>query len=266
MAGINKLVATLKRRGNFKILNTMKKQEYILKIDKPCSESWTSMTTNATGKYCSHCTKNVVDFHNLTDNEVLRIIGNTTGKICGRFYEEQLNRLLVQTGGKSANPRLYKILAGLLLLSSSDNINAIEQPTQTEIVSEFDKNINTQILEDPIKYSTQKDSITNIVQGKVIDAETREPLISSAIVIKDTKVFVQTDSTGKFKIAIPDSLLSKNIIFQVILFGYETAEFTVDKNDLPITKELLMIPKRMLKGELQVIEKPINTPKRKSSH
>lgn len=233
----------------------MKRQNYILKIDNPCGQDWTSMTQNVIGKFCSHCSKTVVDFTNLTDSEVIKIVEQTSGKLCGRLTNQQVNRLL-EINQPSSNSRLYKILAGLMLVGVTENSLATNRTSlQTEIISIQDnEELSEQQLENNQEILT--DSLKNVVQGIVLDSETKEPLLYATILIKDTKIGVVTDVDGKFKFVIPDSLLSDNITLVVTYIGYEKTEFTVNRAELPMTKELLIIPgKSVLMGDVIIIKK-----------
>jgi hypothetical protein len=235
----------------------MKQYEYTVKISKPCSESWASMTDSGKGRYCSHCTKNVVDFTQLTDNEILQLVENATGKLCGRFNQEQLNRCLIQTGKKSVNPQLYKILAGLLLLSSAENSIAHEEKSATSIVAQpvNDNLVMPEIMHKESKNEFQSDSLKNTVRGKIIDAITKEPLPFVNIRIIDSQVGTLTDVDGNFKITIPDSLLKDQIRFLAVFLGYDKTYFTVDLKNLSGTNEVLLIPaNQVIMGDM-VIEK-----------
>jgi hypothetical protein len=54
------------------------------------------MTPDATGRFCSSCTKNVVDFTNKSTEEIQQFfIENSGTKVCGRFKNEQVNRLAI---------------------------------------------------------------------------------------------------------------------------------------------------------------------------
>jgi hypothetical protein len=232
----------------------MKRQNYILKIDKPCGQEWTSMTKTDIGKFCSHCSKTVIDFTQLTDNEVLQTIELNSGKLCGRLTQEQLNRA-IQLHQPTNNSRLYKILAGLLLVGTSENLLATDnQKSQQEIVSIVENNTNIQTTE--IKSEPTTDSLKNVVQGVVIDAKTEEPLPFASVFIKDTKTGTTTDVNGRFKLLIPDSLLTDKIYLIIAYVGYERTEIVINKNDLPIIKDLVIVPaEQVFLGEVVVVKK-----------
>ena len=134
----------------------MKYNNLILKIEKPCNEDFDLMTTNANGKFCNHCSKSVLDLTNLTDDEIFETLNKTKGKICGRLANDQLNRLLVKRNNNIYHTRLYKILAGLLLIGTTKETLATEPNLRSEtqfIIENEEKNNQT--------YSLIKDETTD---------------------------------------------------------------------------------------------------------
>ena len=232
----------------------MNRQSYILKIDKPCGQEWSSMTKTDIGKFCAHCSKTVVDFTQLTDNEVLQIIERNSGKLCGRLTQEQLNRV-IQLHQPTNNSRLYKILAGLLFVGTSENLLATDnQKLQQDNVSIVVNNTNIQSTE--IKSEPTTDSLKNVVQGLVIDAKTKEPLPFASVLIKDTKTGTTTGLDGKFKLVIPDNFVTDKIYLVIAYVGYERTEIVINKNDLPITKDLVIVPgEQAFLGEVIIVKK-----------
>ncbi|MDV7697550.1 hypothetical protein N6B72_11505 [Chryseobacterium soli] len=64
-----------------------------LYIPNPCSENWESMSPQEKGKFCSVCSKCVIDFTQKQPQEILRIIDEKKdGEVCGRFYSHQLTK------------------------------------------------------------------------------------------------------------------------------------------------------------------------------
>lgn len=52
------------------------------------------MTPKEQGRFCASCSKVVVDFSVMTDRQVLDYFSNYTGSTCGRFANDQLNRVI----------------------------------------------------------------------------------------------------------------------------------------------------------------------------
>jgi hypothetical protein len=64
-----------------------------LQVPTPCHENWETMTQSEKGRFCASCQKQVIDFSNKSDREIAMFFKKrSTGSVCGRFMEDQLNR------------------------------------------------------------------------------------------------------------------------------------------------------------------------------
>jgi hypothetical protein len=72
------------------------KTPFLLHIPEPCHENWDAMTPQDKGRHCQSCNKIVVDFSLMSDRQVLEYFKTTTGKTCGRFNDDQLQRPIVE--------------------------------------------------------------------------------------------------------------------------------------------------------------------------
>ena len=216
-------------------------QKYLLNIENPCQKAqWASMTETDIGKFCSQCSKNVVDFATLTDVEVIRFIESTSGTICSRLTPGQMNRLLAVKQKKNSF-QLGKIITSLLILGATESSFAAGQHLeQTEFVvvpndkkSEPDVSGANKIIE--------RDSLKKIISGKVVEGGRVVKL--TEVFIKGTDVFTKTDTLGNFKFEIPNDFASDTIVLVVKHNGFEgDTETIVYKKDLPVTN--LIIKKR----------------------
>ena len=65
-------------------------------VPKPCHEDWDKMSPNQQGRHCTACAKTVVDFTNMTDEEVQYFfINKKEERVCGRFKNGQLHRICI---------------------------------------------------------------------------------------------------------------------------------------------------------------------------
>jgi CarboxypepD_reg-like domain len=232
---------------------TMKQREYTLKIDNPCQQEWSSMTHNGTGKFCSQCSKTVIDFTKLTDTEIVQIIEQTSGSICGRLQPQQLNRIL-SVSQPTHHARLHQILAGLLLVGTTGNSSATGRPAlPIAIVSADHDTVTRNPATQP--QSPETTDKKNWIKGRVLDSETEEPLIGATVAIKGTKTGVVTDVEGKFKLVLPDSLLTDRMALVVAYTGYEQRVISFDKKDIPMTKDFFLasFPTTLI-GEVCVVK------------
>jgi hypothetical protein len=61
-------------------------------IPNPCSENWNEMNPEEKGRFCSVCSKCVIDFTEKKASEIQQIITEKSDEsVCGRFYNHQLN-------------------------------------------------------------------------------------------------------------------------------------------------------------------------------
>lgn len=61
-------------------------------IPNPCSENWNEMNPEEKGRFCSVCSKCVIDFTEKNTQEIQQIIEEKSNEsVCGRFYKYQLN-------------------------------------------------------------------------------------------------------------------------------------------------------------------------------
>lgn len=68
-----------------------------ISIPKPCHEDWDKMTAREQGRHCDVCAKTVVDFTNMSDEQVQNYFISKQGQnLCGRFRNEQLDRITIQ--------------------------------------------------------------------------------------------------------------------------------------------------------------------------
>jgi hypothetical protein len=68
-----------------------------ISIPKPCHEKWEDMVPQGNGSFCGQCSKVVVDFTAMTDEEVQNyFIQHAHEKLCGRFKSEQVNSINIE--------------------------------------------------------------------------------------------------------------------------------------------------------------------------
>ena len=206
----------------------MKKNNYSIQIDNPCAENWNAMTKTDKGKFCAMCEKNVIDFSKLTDNEILKIIQGNNKNLCGRFTQTQLNRVLIDTSPQTS-PKLYQILAGLLLLSSTD-ANATEN--QKTKIENFENETKTPIILENDTIPKTKKQTDFTITGKIID-EGKEAIPGASIMLKGNKqVATVSNDNGEFSLNIPKKMFRDSIILMISAHIFEDTTFVISKKDL----------------------------------
>ncbi|WP_160714371.1 hypothetical protein [Chitinophaga solisilvae] len=105
-----------------------------LSVPTPCGENWDKMLDTAAGKYCSACEKTVIDFSLMTDAEMLAVITNSQGNVCGRFYTAQLERHITAATPARRNFIPAALLsAGMMISIANDTHAEARQLERTEM-------------------------------------------------------------------------------------------------------------------------------------
>ncbi|WP_158676830.1 carboxypeptidase-like regulatory domain-containing protein [Pukyongia salina] len=174
------------------------KKSITINIPEPCHEGWQNMTPTQKGRFCTSCEKEVIDFSNKRDEELVKELAGKTN-ICGRFKSSQLNRE-VKMERKSYNsllPYAASLLVPLSLMGSN--------PTETD---GSEKNFVSLGIG---RYSNANNNrIQVITSGKITDAHGK-PLFNVEISVKESGRSVVSGIRGDYQIK---SLDRETLIFK----------------------------------------------------
>lgn len=201
------------------------KQKIQITIPEPCQENWQNMTPVEKGRFCASCQKTVLDFTQLSDNEIANII-NKKEYLCGRFTANQLDRNLIETK-RTSNYFGYFATSVLAFLGfGTSNVVAQVKPIQEQTDNKYQYKPT-----DTIKEIT--------VSGIVKDIDGR-PLQGTSVIIKGTNKGVQSDELGKYNIkaSIGDTLTFSYLEFETIEFQIIKDNYTFDVIMMPSSNEI----------------------------
>ena len=121
------------------------KKHYSISIPKPCHENWDNMIPEDKGKFCQSCTKSVIDFTKMPQQEIQDYLAvNTGAKICGRFKVSQLEQIRIeipqqiiqqQTSFHKLFLLALLITMGTSLLNCSDGNGNTKKIDTVEVIS-----------------------------------------------------------------------------------------------------------------------------------
>ena len=202
----------------------MKYPKIAITIPEPCHEDWNKMNATEKGKFCSICTKEVIDFTSNSDEEIVKHFTNH-GNTCGRFLETQLDRKLIVDRKKRNHWLSYaaSFLLPITLFSKEVKKEPSKTPQteQTNPKSFKSLKIGSLHKKGEVSRVIQNDSIT--VTG-VISDDTGLPLPGATIIIKGTNKKAITDFDGNYKINA-----KKNDILVISYVGFEIKEIKATK-------------------------------------
>ncbi|MEQ1732616.1 MAG: carboxypeptidase-like regulatory domain-containing protein [Bacteroidia bacterium] len=230
-------------------------RSYKLAINKPCEENWLDMTTNEQGKYCAQCCKTVIDFSILSDDEIVKVLNNSSGELCGRLSPQQLNRE-IHNSAKTTPITYnwwYNVASSILLLVTAKQAEA----KAPELIA--NQHITQQhSLTTPAITTT--DSIT--INGKVVD-ESGEPVPFGNVVVADNmKYNTQTDFNGEFKLIVPNTLVQKEIKLRISSVGFALVEKTIAPKKTNSSVNITLVSPKQFVGDIVIVVKEKKKSKR----
>lgn len=194
-----------------------------LSIPKPCHENWDGMTPSDKGRFCASCQKTVTDFTNMSDRQIAEFFKKTSGSVCGRFYQDQLNRDVEIP--KKRIPWLkyfFQFSLPALLVSLKATAQGKVRMTGDTVDCAKSPTVGTTAIVVPDK---QIDEHSFVLHGSVVDD--RGYTVSFATVaIKKSTLAVKADKNGMFtiKCAFPTTLVVSAVGFEQKEVSVQSAE------------------------------------------
>src|SRR5207253_2389751 len=63
-----------------------------IQIPKTCEENWDAMQQKQHGKFCNSCQKTVIDFTQISDEQLVQFFKKRKNNVCGKFTSDQLDK------------------------------------------------------------------------------------------------------------------------------------------------------------------------------
>ena len=215
----------------------MSKKKIQLNIPEPCHKKLNEMIPAKGGNFCDSCEKVIIDFTNMTDNEIANTFIKNKGKICGQFRKDQLDRK-INLSPTSVNS--YKGKAASILLSgvlvagmtnAQNNTSPITRNANQHLASLVVNHSKNKIVPNSISIQTQK-----TIKLMVTD-EVGESLIGASIVFKNHKKYGTTSEIdGSAKIDIPTDIKENEIILVISYIGYTSFELSINRDEFNFDK------------------------------
>ena len=190
-----------------------------LQIPEPCHEDWDKMTPGDKGRFCDSCQKTVHDFTGMSDAQLVAFFKKpSTGSVCGRFYNDQLERELEIP--RKRIPWLkyffqFTIPIFLTSLKAQSQVNlSVKQRSFTSLIT----NETSIAIRGQVASSF---SVSPKILGRVVD-DKGNGIPFSSVYIKGTKQGTTCDSAGNFTMDMFKE--EKKITLTVSCIGFSPAE------------------------------------------
>lgn len=194
----------------------MKKSLHI-SIPKPCSEDWAKMSPQQKGRFCESCQTTVIDFTEMTDQELVEFFKKPKGNTCGHFKPQQLDSTLSYHENTWFEQKSQRLIFGIGAMLSLQNINAqhLKGKPAIHYTEQAPAGKTTTLSQDSV-YA---------IEGLVLDSTTKEPLIGATISTNDERYSSSTDTAGKFRLEISSNL--QNTSLEIEYLDYHSKSISV---------------------------------------
>lgn len=177
----------------------MQTERKILSVPEPCSEDWNAMSETEKGRYCAVCDKTLVNFAEMSDEQIAKTIEDKKSKgekVCGHFRNDQLNRPLHTVLQYSRQYISLPVIASSAMLLSSIHIEEAQNRN-------FHRTTGVLVVKNPRH-------LENVLHGQVLD-ERGKPVQYASIQAFNNEIIepVYTDKDGKFTLITSET---ENII------------------------------------------------------
>ena len=192
-------------------------------IPNPCHENWNNMVAAEKGKFCNACAKQVIDFSMMSDNQILNYFKTSTGRTCGRFAQDQLQRSLQPMVQPTKKAWWMALAMPLLLLFDKSSAQESRTVGDTVIVTPQIK--EPELMGKIMVRSCELQADKNIVvKGKLVD-ENGNAISYASIFCKRINLGTVSDSAGNFKTT--SKKISVNDIINISAIGFESVDVAV---------------------------------------
>jgi hypothetical protein len=199
-------------------------KKFQLQIPEPCHESWDKMTPGDKGRFCDSCQKTVHDFTGMSDMQLIAFFKKpSNGSVCGRFYNDQLERDFEIPRKRIPWLRYFFQFAIPVFLTGLKSYSQ----GKPFIKEKNDSSVCTKINSGEIIVMGQRaiPVVKNEILGKVAD-ENGKGIPYASITVKGSKEGVMCDSTGFFQLEI--SAYEKRPTLIASCVGYSEQERQID--------------------------------------
>ena len=221
-------------------------KKFQLQIPQPCHEDWSKMTPVEQGRFCGSCQKAVVDFTGMSDMQLVAFFKKpSAGSVCGRFYNDQLERDFEIPRKRIPWLRyFFQVAIPAFLFSSKAKSQGKPIIVGDTVKCEAPKDL----IKQTISCAVDEKIDTTILTGRVVDSRGKA-LPSATVLIKETMQGTVTTGNGSFEIK-PDEN-SQKLTLVVSYIGFSTQEVIVRHGEYP--KEIVISLVEQMLGQVVTV-------------
>lgn len=195
-----------------------------LNIPQPCDQDWNRMTATESGRRCQSCSKTVVDFTRMSNDEIIGYLSSNR-HVCARIGTQQIDGVNMQLVSRQPQNKggwaKWVVAASLFVSTAYSRVNAQSITPATEQIN----GNNPHAESFPLGKIVMPDSARyQIITGTVTDLN-HQPLPGATIRVNGANVGTQTDTDGNFRLRVPSSTKQVKVSF----IGFESTVIEIKK-------------------------------------
>ncbi len=235
--------------------------KYTIDIPEPCQENWANMSPVEKGKFCSVCSKNVLDLTKCSKEEIIEQLKGKDG-ICARIKSSELSF------SNKWNYTGWKVNWAFAL--SFGSMLFISLPAFCQSIPDQNTLLKTERIDEKLSADLSVLHDTVFVSGVVMDEFEVIPYVN--IVLKQFKRDkwqtirgMVTNQYGGFNLPILDSDKSFKLKIEISYIGYKRIEIPISEDVQPL-KIMMKEEVDLITGMILIGEPKINPPTSKETN
>lgn len=221
-------------------------QKIQLSIPEPCQQNWNDMSPNEQGRFCSSCSKTVVDFSAMTDAQLILYFENLKNEnVCGRVHSDQLDRP-IQAMPQSRKKILWYwqyIIAFFFMFGKGQQAKAqgeVKPPTTQQPDTTKESPETVYIIAGGISRRTlppKTKRIAATLPQYFITDDKQQPIAGASVQLLPQGTWLVSDSNGRINLGLKHKVKS----LQVSSVGFE--DKTIALKHIPENNIIQLIAK-----------------------
>ncbi|SOD14340.1 carboxypeptidase-like regulatory domain-containing protein [Pedobacter xixiisoli] len=223
--------------------------KFTLDIPKPCAQRWEQMSPTADGKFCSHCSTEVIDFTQMTTAQLQSYFKTHTQNVCGRIDTFQLHQLNNPPAPYPHQTRfsLNLAMASVMALLLSTKTNAQQLVAKPQTAHQVAKCTQKTVAQ--IKATAAEG--TFLIKGIVKSLDDGLPLAGADIKVQELNQSAIADPNGLFKLNVKGSA-QQELTLVVSYLGHASAQVKVKLVQKPEILTVSLASEHIMLGKVVV--------------
>ena len=229
----------------------MKPKKIHYQIEEPCHADWDQMKPEAKGRFCSECSKTVVDFSGMSDFSIVNYLeSHKHQSVCGRFTETQLDKTYLWT---KPHPGLFQFdLKAVALGLALSTFSALPSQAQNKVgIEQIDTSASEPVAvkQGEVRMVVDHKDET-VVSGKVKLEGKNTGTIRISLIDGNSKELASMEAAKNGTFRIPLDWKNNPTAIRVTAPGHSSSTIYFENHSSLKNLEITLYDRTMIKGKV----------------